>query len=190
MASKRKRNDTTSAAGAKEPSVVVSYGLLLYKIVNRKVYFLLGLVPQRNWWTIFKGLSNEGESSVETAIREFEEETGSLRLLTPREFSPKATLYGQVGKKKRLEIFLHEGSFFEVPESFCLEKVVAIDKGYMKGQPEIVDVQWCTLKEALSGMGEKNAKIYKSQKDILKEAYDILSKELQREQPEQDSIQL
>ena len=46
--------------------------------------YLLGLIPQRNFWTVFKGMSEEAdsngrsESPFETAIREFEEES-SLR---------------------------------------------------------------------------------------------------------------
>mmetsp|Transcript_46174 Transcript_46174/g.112842 ORF Transcript_46174/g.112842 Transcript_46174/m.112842 type:complete len:342 (+) Transcript_46174:71-1096(+) len=43
--------------------------------------YLLGLIPQRNFWTVFKGMSEtadsngESESPFETAIREFEEES-------------------------------------------------------------------------------------------------------------------
>jgi hypothetical protein len=39
--------------------------------------FLLGLIPQRNFWTVFKGMPNNSdeETPYETAMREFEEES-------------------------------------------------------------------------------------------------------------------
>ena len=43
--------------------------------------YLLGLIPKRNFWTVFKGVSEEAgrngksESPFETAVREFEEES-------------------------------------------------------------------------------------------------------------------
>lgn len=170
--SKRKRDDAEQGRSA----VVSSYGILLYKRDNEAtaVKFLLGLIPQRNWWTVFKGLPNDKDEElpVETAIREFEEETGSTGLLDPQTFQPFATLHGRVGNKKRLEIFLHDGSFFDETKHFCLERVVKIDSGYMEGKPEIVAVRWCTLNEALTGVD--GAKIYKSQRGILLEAHNIL----------------
>lgn len=158
---------------------LVSYGILLYKkIVKDKApnsfQFLLGLIPQRNWYTVFKGLPDDDEIFPEqTAIREFEEETGSSDLLKIDKFAPEATLYGRAGKKQ-LEIFLHEGSFFDPAQHFCLERVVKIDSVYMKGRPEIVGVRWLTLEEALAGVD--GARIYKSQESILKEAQALLTK--------------
>jgi 8-oxo-dGTP pyrophosphatase MutT (NUDIX family) len=140
---------------------------------SNNIRFLLGLIPQRNWWTVFKGLPDGKESPYETAVREFEEETGTLGLL--QNFQPLATLHGRAGKK-RLEIFLHEGSFFDPKKHFCSDRVVTIDDGYMQGKPEIVDVRWMTMDEALSGVD--GAKIYKSQQNILEEAHAILMKNL------------
>lgn len=62
--------------------MIVSAGLLMYKI-ERKVFVYLvhpGGPYFRNkdkgWWTIPKGLPNPDEDLLNTAIREFEEETG------------------------------------------------------------------------------------------------------------------
>ena len=186
----------------REEGPVVSYGILLYKrgdddtATNTSsssspptIQFLLGLIPQRNWWTVFKGLPDDDEgdeSPIDTAIREFQEETGSAGLLTRDSWAPVATLHGAVqGKhKKRLEIYLHPGSFFEPTTCFCLERVVKIDSGggYMHGKPEIVAVQWMTLDQALAGMN--GAKIYKSQEGILKQAQDILMRKFAQEDKE------
>mgnify|MGYP001803705129 CR=1 FL=1 len=181
---------------------VVSYGILLYKesSVETQVVssptkesvsaashspsfqFLLGLIPQRNWWTVFKGMPEieKNESPVDTALREFEEETGSRGLLTQTNFAPITTLHGRVGKHKEIHIYLHEGSIFDEKESFDLDKVVKIDSGYMAGKPEIVAVKWMTLDEALQGCdhddGGRKSRIYKSQESILRDAYDFLNK--------------
>jgi 8-oxo-dGTP pyrophosphatase MutT (NUDIX family) len=151
-------------------------------------HFLLGLIPQRTWYTVFKGIPNNNESTpAQTAIREFEEETGTQGqgLLSIDTFVPETTLHGKVGNKKKLEIFLYEGSWFLPTQHFCLERVVPIDTGYMKGRPEIVSVRWMTLDEALSGITADNntstkgttttkARIYKSQESILQDAHTYL----------------
>jgi hypothetical protein len=172
-------------------SRIVSYGILLYKRVTdleeeaSSVQFLLGLIPQRTNWTVFKGVPDEDgdkkESPEETALREFEEETGTKDLLTSRHFRPEATLHGRAGKK-HLEIFLHEGSFFQESD-FCLERVVKIDSSYMKGKPEIVAVRWMDLRQALEGV--QGAAVYKSQEDILREAHNIVLRQESKEEKQQ-----
>eukprot|EP00977_Amphora_coffeiformis_P017294 scaffold5538_cov159-Amphora_coffeaeformis.AAC.12 len=172
MSQKRKRGDTGKR--------LVSYGVLLYKRVGNQpdgIRFLLGMIPQRNAWTVFKGMPSQkddgsDESPAETALREFEEETGSQGLLSLQEFRPEATLHGRASKK-HLEIYLHEGSFFDEQESFFAERVVKIDEGYMKGRPEIIAVRWLTLQQAMEGADL--AKVYKSQEPILQEAFAILT---------------
>ena len=172
MSLKRKREEITKR--------IVSYGVLLYKRADDDepdgIRFLLGMIPQRNAWTVFKGMPSQkedgsDESPAETALREFEEETGSQGLLALQDFHPEATLHGRASKK-HLEIYLHEGSFFDERESFCAERVIKIEDGYMKGRPEIIAVRWLTLQQATEGAD--GAKIYKSQESILQEAYAIL----------------
>ena len=172
MSLKRKREEITKR--------IVSYGILLYKRADDDqpdgIRFLLGMIPQRDAWTVFKGMPSQkddgsDESPTETALREFEEETGCQGLLTLPEFHPEATLHGRTSKK-HLEIYLHEGSFFDEHESFCAERVIKIEDGYMKGRPEIIAVRWLSLQQAMEGAD--GAKIYKSQESILQEAYAIL----------------
>ena len=204
---KRKRDSNDKGGNPRQqPGPVVSYGVLLYKQrpvavdadKNDSIQFLLGLIPQRNWWTVFKGLPEPGESPEKTAWREFQEETGwrpeAGNIPTALQTNPLTTLHGRVGNKKRLEIFLYEGgSFFDnVEQHFCLERVVKIDSGYMKGKPEIVAVQWLTLHEALTGTNNAGgAMIYKSQQNILKDAHEILmrkfAKDNEQESKERDT---
>lgn len=62
---------------------VISSGLLMYKIVNDdpNVFLVHPGGPffknkDEGWWTIPKGLPEPGESLLEAAVREFNEETG------------------------------------------------------------------------------------------------------------------
>lgn len=184
MPKRKRENDGTSSR--------VSYGLLLYKIddslVNGRISgadrsvtkehesrapvirFLLGLVPQRNWWTVFKGLPEPNETPPKTALREFIEETGivdAASSLGSVLSSPEMELHTRVGSSKTLSIFLIEGSAIR-ESSFDVEKVVTIDQGCMKGHPEIVKIRWLTLQEALDGADK--AKIYSSQREMIQQA--------------------
>jgi len=134
--------------------------------------YLLGLVPQRNFWTVFKGMPDDSTDSgnlVKTALREFEEETGTSNVL--KSIDPETTLRGATTKKD-LVIFLQEGSHV-TEDCFDIEKVVKIDQGYMKGQPEIISIRWLTLSEAVNGTTD-GAKLYPSQKGILEQAESFL----------------
>jgi 8-oxo-dGTP pyrophosphatase MutT (NUDIX family) len=152
------------------------------------------LIPQKNWWTVFKGLPHSNdESPHETALREFHEETSIA--LTPRHaFNPEATLHGTVGSgknKKKLVVYLIKDGNADDESSVCtnqfdVTKVVTIDSGYMKGHPEIVAIQWLSYREAMDGCSitttadtsvnnnNKPAKIYTSQRGILEDAYQYL----------------
>lgn len=111
---KRKRE-----RGATRP---VSAGLLLYKkevdseTSISTIRYLLGMVPQRNNWTVFKGMPSNSEEQLEaTALREFEEETGTSNIV--KRIQSEAVLRGATSKKD-LVIFLQEGS--EVKEGMTM----------------------------------------------------------------------
>jgi 8-oxo-dGTP pyrophosphatase MutT (NUDIX family) len=179
--SKRKR----ASDSIDRVSVVVSYGLLLYQQHDddaSSIRFLLGLIPQRNWWTVFKGLpEGPDESPHETAMREFREETGvsdqvaSLLFGGPSTnacaFEPETTLHAKVGSSKDLCIFLVNGSRIQEAD-FNMDRVAKIDQGYMQGRPEIVAMRWLSLEQALQGV--EGAKIYKSQVQLLQQANQFL----------------
>jgi len=115
-----------------------SYGVLLYRKHGTTIQYLLGKIPQGNFWTVFKGIPEPNETPEETALREFAEETGSPNALTC--INSVATLTGKAGKKN-LSIFLQDGS--DISESiFDIENVVKIDQIYLQGRPEIIAVRW------------------------------------------------
>jgi len=167
---------------------VVSYGILLYKVDDddahdSKYKYLLGLVPQGNAWTVFKGMPEDdgSETPEQTAMREFEEET-SIPFPYPTFSSSNncagsevklTTLFGQTSnKKKLLEIYLVKAPADFSTAAFDKEKVVRIDSGYMKGKPEIIDIRFLTKRQAVEGtnLAGKVVKIYKSQVGILEHA--------------------
>lgn len=155
---------------------LVSYGVLLYRQRNQQHHaeweYLLGKIPQGNFWTAFKGLSEPGETPHETAIREFAEETGTSDVLTS--LQPVSTLHGKAGKKQ-IVLFLQDGSHIS-PDCFDIEKVVKIDQGYLEGRPEIIAIQWMTRQQALEG--NDGARIYPSQEEMLQQAETYLTRHL------------
>jgi hypothetical protein len=56
---------------------------------------------------------------------------------------------------------------------FDIDQVVKIDSGYMAGRPEIIDVKWLSLDQAMNGVHD-GSKIYKSQETILSQAYEVI----------------
>jgi predicted NUDIX family NTP pyrophosphohydrolase len=80
-----------------------SAGILLYRITNSEPEFFLvhpggPFFAKKNegWWTIPKGEPNEGEDLLDTALREFTEETG----YTPQgPFEPLQPITQKGGKK-------------------------------------------------------------------------------------------
>lgn len=55
-----------------------SAGIVPYIIVDKILYFLLGLEKSRNNWSGFVGSCENGEQIMDTAIREFHEETAMI----------------------------------------------------------------------------------------------------------------
>jgi 8-oxo-dGTP pyrophosphatase MutT (NUDIX family) len=53
-------------------------GIVPYIIIDKKYYFLLGLEKSRNNWSGFVGGSEKNETIMETALREFHEETAMI----------------------------------------------------------------------------------------------------------------
>lgn len=143
------------------------------------VRYLLGLIPQGNSWTVFKGLPEPNETPEETAVREFEEETSLKFPYDCKTWPVKAELYGVTSTKKLLHIYLMEAPSDLDTKKFDVDKVVKIDSGRFAGVPEIIEIKFLTKKQAIQGIPgrgkQKAAKIYKSQISILERADAILN---------------
>ncbi|CAN5437121.1 NUDIX domain-containing protein [soil metagenome] len=98
------------------------------------------------WWTIPKGLDEEDESLLETAIREFKEETG----LTPS--GPYIEL-GNVKQKggKTVHAWAFEGEWDPASGFTCnyFQMEWPPKSSKFKSFPEIDAAQWIPLNEAL-----------------------------------------
>lgn len=156
-------------------NLTVSYGVLLYKYEDGEHKYLLGKIPQGNSWTVFKGLPEDGETPDQTAIREFTEETSIPFPFEDFSKCKETKLFGRTSNK------LLEINLVKAPENFSIatfdvDNVVKIDSGYMKGKPEIVEIQFLTKKQAVGGTPSKNklVKVYASQVGILDHAQDFL----------------
>ena len=154
-------------------------------VQGRRFEYLLGMIPQGNSWTVFKGLPESDERPEETAVREFEEET-SLPFPYQRDewgksgCPVKSELYGVTSTKKLLQIFLIPAPPGLDVSKFDVDEVVKIDgSGRFSGLPEIVEIRFLTKKQAIEGIRSKGkhkiAKIYKSQVSILERADRILN---------------
>ena len=183
------------------PNYPTSHGILLYRNPSSKnakngenesdakkwknifqkpdVRYLLGLIPQGNSWTVFKGLPEANERPEETATREFEEETSLKFPYDCKTWPVKAELYGVTSTKKLLHIYLMEAPSDLDIQKFDVKNVVKIDSGRFAGVPEIIEIKFLTKKQAIAGIPgrgkTKNAKIYKSQVSILERADAILN---------------
>jgi 8-oxo-dGTP pyrophosphatase MutT (NUDIX family) len=168
---------------------------------GKEFEYLFGLIPQGNSWTVFKGLpEGNNERPEETAIREFEEESS---LTFPYNNNKRGDededededeedydynwdkkyeiLYGVTSTKKLLQIYLIPAPLDIDISKFNISNVVKIDKGYMVGKPEIIQINFLTKNQAIEGTtvpygkNSKVAKIYKSQISILERAETILN---------------
>ena len=147
-----------------------SAGVLVYRR-REEIEFLL-LKPggpfyknrSQGIWTIPKGEIQEGESALEAACREFQEET-SFRLHSSTKYLGDFRLR----KGKNVSVFIAEGDF-DVNElvSKEFELVYPKDSGQLKSFSEIELGAWVTLEVAQS-------MLFPSQIPILLKAIDEIS---------------
>lgn len=150
--------------------VKISCGILPYRVVGNDVEFLLGQPPQRSYWTIMKGGKNEGESDIQSAVREFEEEALNANFGTfDGEIVPNLLLIGKTKAGKELKIFLAKWDWNSDNFIANTQDDYVINKGYYDGQPEIVDVKWYNSDMALLSVPGSQAPIINQALEFLKQ---------------------
>jgi predicted NUDIX family NTP pyrophosphohydrolase len=162
---------------------VRSAGILLYRRDPDGVRVLLVHPGGPFWrgrddgaWMIPKGLIEPGEAPVETALREFEEETGSKPEGEPRRLCEVRQAGG-----KWVVAFALEGDFDPAAlrsNEFTIE--YPPKSGSFRAFPEVDEAGWFTLDEA-------KAKILKSQAPIVEALEADLANPSSREGPHQSS---
>ncbi len=135
-----------------------SAGIIIYTVKNKKIFYLL-LLHGKKYWNFPKGRMEIGETILETAYRETQEETGV----------------------RARDIKLEKGfrsSYrytFRVEKGRIIYKEVIFFLGYIKDMPihisdEHKDFEWFGYEEALRRLLHKN-----SQK-LVREAHSFLLK--------------
>ncbi len=142
----------------------ISSGILVYRHKNEQIEFLL-LKPggpfyknkDEGSWTIPKGSSKEGEELIETALREFEEETGISLISSSLKYLGKF----KTSKIKSVEVFFScEAIDIAKLTSNQFEIEYPKNSGNFKSFSEIEKGEWFTLDNALE-------KIMSGQKQIV-----------------------
>ena len=164
--------------GGKTVMVEHSGGILAYKYVEGKLEVMLAHPGGPFWarkdeaaWSIPKGLQETDESILDTAKREFEEETGCkiqtdlLELGTIKQPSKKLITIFAV--EMEVDVNMVKSNLFEMewpPKSGNIQKFPENDKA-----------QWFTIEEA-------RKKIFKGQKGFLDRLVDILNYQENKEE--------
>ena len=172
------KRKTKIIMGGKTVMVEHSGGILAYKYVEGKLEVMLAHPGGPFWarkdeaaWSIPKGLQETDESILDTAKREFEEETGCkiqtdlLELGTIKQPSKKLITIFAV--EMEIDVNMVKSNLFEMewpPKSGNIQKFPENDKA-----------QWFTIEEA-------RKKIFKGQKGFLDRLVDILNYQENKEE--------
>ena len=137
-----------------------AYGVIVFYVENSSVYYLI-LKQIQGHWSFPKGHAEDGESGLETAKRELQEETGISNI---------ELISGEVQVKDEYVID-KKRPVHKVVEFFIGE---AESKDIIMQDGEIFDHKWVTAEEG------ENVFTYESSKRLLKSANDIIQNYLQK----------
>jgi 8-oxo-dGTP pyrophosphatase MutT (NUDIX family) len=132
---------------------VTSAGGVVYRWDNGKSLFLLLASNKRGVWCLPKGLIEEGEDEVTTAMREVREETGVSRV----------KLHGKLGTIKYQ--FGFRGKTFDKTVHFFLFET---DQADAKVGTEHDAMEWMTHEKALETLS------YPNEKEMLTKAWNVI----------------
>ena len=134
-----------------------SAGIIPYKFVDGEILFFLGhpggpMNAKRNYWALLKGTMENGEDSLDTAIREFQEESG-LEL----DGSAKERLW-LVGTVKQRSDKIVTAYAMEVDDIDCEKCHSNLVQG--ENFPEMDRYRWLTIEEVRGVVSKTNRWFY------------------------------
>jgi 8-oxo-dGTP pyrophosphatase MutT (NUDIX family) len=132
---------------------VVSSGGVVYRVENGVVLFLLLTSNKRGVWCLPKGLIEENEDEVTTAMREVREETGVSRV----------KLRGKVGQIK-YQFGFRAKTFDKTVHFFLFET----DQADARVGTEHDAMEWMPFEKALQTLS------YPNEKDMLNKAWTMI----------------
>ena len=137
-----------------------AYGVIVFYVENSSVYYLI-LKQIQGHWSFPKGHAEKDETTLETAKRELEEETGimEIELISDK---PQVKDEYIIKKSKPVQKFVE----------FYIGEVKSKDIVMQDG--EIFDHKWITAEEG------DDILTYESSKRLLKSASDIIDNYLQK----------
>lgn len=120
-----------------------SAGIIPYKFEDGEVKFFLGHPGgpenrRKNYWALLKGTMEEGEDELETALREFQEESG-LRLDVERA-KKKLWLIGTIKQRKDKIVTAFALEVDDIDPSKCFSNLVPNENF-----PEMDKYEWFNL---------------------------------------------
>lgn len=140
-----------------------SVGAFIYKIDNKDIFFLLVYSKRNDEWGFPKGHIEKGETELETAKREIEEETGITEIVFNKTFrctdsyKIKGTLPETFGRIVDKNVIYYLGKT-ETDFNMCCDD-------------EIGQCKWMKYEDAIKYLK------YEKQKELLKKAYNFLKEE-------------
>ena len=122
-----------------------SAGIIPYKFEDGEIKFFLGhpggpMNRNKDYWALLKGTMENGEDVLETAIREFQEESG-LRLDTDK-VKEHLWLVGTIKQRKDKIVTAYAMEVDDIDPKKCFSNMVP-DEGF----PEMDRYGWFTMDE-------------------------------------------
>lgn len=148
----------------------LSCGILNYYKENNDIYVLLASAggpyfKNKKIWSIPKGLKEENEEDMTTAIREFEEETGLLIDKTKVLFLDKIT---QSNQKEVVTFYLEEKFDLSNFTSNTFEMEWPPKSGKIQTFPETDEIKYIKIDEAKKIIVKGQIKLLEKLEEILK----------------------
>lgn len=122
-------------------------GIILYRDIGEDVIFCFGLDSKFHDLTDFSGGVKKGESSVEAAVREFNEETLGIARLTIDDVENSYCIFDTRLFIIFVRVDIDPGKFSRTFNKICSERLVRVDQRHRNCKIEICGIIWVPIHE-------------------------------------------